>query len=255
MATKGRSGRDLGGLGPAAGQAAKIEPLGAGTPRSPRNWSKRVFRSRGAVAEINNVGLISRTVMKSFLSADRRIPHVRNSVRKTLACANLCRETTEDMNWKLYAPNSPSLYVKQYDTKTKRTRCPPFGRHKRIRMETASEGLSKKRYATMLSAAVARPGAMDQHNAVELCSSPRKSHGEGFEDLGQSQNSLEDVITALAGSGGGGGAPAAASATVLHEVAELMSRRRAGASLERSFLSDRRSLFGSGSFASFTVTT
>ncbi len=69
--------------------------------------------------------------------------------------------TCRHLNWKLYARND-KLYVKQYDAETN------LDCHLVVdvsgSMETASAGISKRRYATMLSAAIAHL-ALTQHDA------------------------------------------------------------------------------------------
>ncbi len=95
------------------------------------------------------------------------------------------------LNWKLFARND-KLYVKQYDAETN------LDCHLLVdvsgSMETASTGLSKRRYATMLSAAIAHL-AIKQRDAVGLTLFADGVQGH-LKPRAKSKQ-LEDVITAL----------------------------------------------------------
>jgi uncharacterized protein (DUF58 family) len=86
-------------------------------------------------------------------------------------------------------------------------------------METASAGISKRRYATMLGAAIAHL-ALSQRDAVGLTLFAERvvAHLKPRAKTRQ----LDEILTALAGPTG---KRAAASADALHEMAELMPRR------------------------------
>ena len=168
------------------------------------------------LAKIDDLELIARTVVEGFLHGLHRSPYVGFSVEFASHREYLPGDDLRHLNWKLFARND-KLYVKQYDAETN------LDCHLLVdvsgSMETASTGLSKRRYATMLSAAIAHL-AIEQRDAVGLTLFADSVIGH-LKPRAKSKQ-LEDVITALAGSTG---KPASATATVLHEVAELMPRR------------------------------
>ena len=168
------------------------------------------------LAKIEDLELVARTVVEGFLHGLHRSPYVGFSVEFASHREYLPGDDLRHLNWKLYARND-KLYVKQYDAETN------LDCHLVVdvsgSMETASAGTSKRRYATMLAAAIAHL-ALSQRDAVgldALCRSrrrPRKASGQ--------VEQLDEILSALAGPRE---KPAAASAAVLHEVAELMPRR------------------------------
>jgi uncharacterized protein (DUF58 family) len=168
------------------------------------------------LAKIDDLELIARTVVEGFLHGLHRSPYVGFSVEFASHREYRPGDDLRHLNWKLYARND-KLYVKQYDAETN------LDCHLLVdvsgSMETKSAGVSKRRYATMLSAAIAHL-ALTQRDAVGLTlfADGVRAH---LKPRARSKQ-LEDLITALAGSTG---EPAAATATVLHEVAELMPRR------------------------------
>jgi uncharacterized protein (DUF58 family) len=168
------------------------------------------------LAKIDDLELIARTVVEGFLHGLHRSPYVGFSVEFASHREYLPGDDLRHLNWKLYARND-KLYVKQYDAETNldcQLVVDVSGS-----METASAGLSKGRYATMLSAAIAHL-ALAQHDAVGLSLFADRVLAH-LKPRAKSKQ-LEDVLTALAGATG---KPAAATGTVLHEVAELMPRR------------------------------
>ncbi len=168
------------------------------------------------LAKIDDLELISRTVVEGFLHGLHRSPYVGFSVEFASHREYLPGDDLRHLNWKLYARND-KLYVKQYDAETN------LDCHLVVdvsaSMETASAGVSKRRYATMLAGAIAHL-ALSQHDAVGLTLFAEQVLAH-LKPKAKSKQ-LEDVITALAGSTSKSTAP---SATVLHEVAELMPRR------------------------------
>jgi uncharacterized protein (DUF58 family) len=168
------------------------------------------------LAKIEDLELIARTVVEGFLHGLHRSPYVGFSVEFASHREYLPGDDLRHLNWKLYARND-RLYVKQYDAETN------LDCHLVVdmsaSMETASAGLSKRRYATMLSVALAHL-ALAQHDAVGLTLFAGAVLGH-LKPRAKSRQ-LEDILTALAGSTG---KSSAATATVLHEVAELLPRR------------------------------
>ncbi len=168
------------------------------------------------IAKIDDLELVARTVVEGFLHGLHRSPYVGFSVEFASHREYLPGDDLRHLNWKLFARND-KLYVKQYDAETN------LDCHLVIdvsaSMETASAGISKRRYATMLGSAIAHL-ALSQHDAVGLTlfADAVLAH---LKPRAKSKQ-LEDVIAAL---GGTTGKTAAATATVLHEVAELMPRR------------------------------
>jgi uncharacterized protein (DUF58 family) len=168
------------------------------------------------LAKIEDLELIARTVVEGFLHGLHQSPYVGFSVEFASHREYLPGDDLRHLNWKLFARND-KLYVKQYDAETN------LDCHLVVdvsaSMETASAGMSKRRYATMLSAAIAHL-ALSQHDAVGLT-----LFGETvlahLKPRAKSRQ-LDEILTTLAGSRD---KPAAARATVLHEVAELMPRR------------------------------
>jgi uncharacterized protein (DUF58 family) len=168
------------------------------------------------LAKIDDLELIAHTLVEGFLHGLHRSPYVGFSVEFASHREYLPGDDLRHLNWKLFARND-KLYVKQYDAETN------LDCHLVVdvsgSMETASTGYSKRRYATMLSAAIAHL-ALSQHDAVGLTlfADGVLAHLKPRAKTKQ----LEEILTALAGSTGKN---AAATGAVLHEVAELMPRR------------------------------
>ena len=168
------------------------------------------------IAKLEDLELIARTVVEGFLHGLHRSPYVGFSVEFASHREYLPGDDLRHLNWKLYARND-KLYVKQYDAETN------LDCHLVVdvsgSMETASAGLSKRRYATMLSASIAHL-ALNQRDAVGLTLFAERvvAHVKPRAKAKQ----LDEILTALAGTTL---KTAAASAGVLHEVAELMPRR------------------------------
>ena len=114
------------------------------------------------LANLDDLELIARTVVEGFLHGLHKSPYVGFSVEFASHREYLPGDDLRHLNWKLYARND-KLYVKQYDAETN------LDCHLVVdassSMETCSAGVSKRRYATMLAAALAHL-ALTQHDAV-----------------------------------------------------------------------------------------
>jgi uncharacterized protein (DUF58 family) len=168
------------------------------------------------LAKLEDLELVARTVVEGFLNGLHRSPYVGFSVEFASHREYVPGDDLRHLNWKLYARND-KLYIKQYDAETN------LDCHLVVdvssSMETKSTGVSKRRYATMLAAAVAHL-ALSQHDAVgiTLFADRVLAHVRPRAKA----NQLEEVISALVRCPG---QTPARSADVLHEVAELMPRR------------------------------
>jgi uncharacterized protein (DUF58 family) len=168
------------------------------------------------LANLEDLELIARTVVEGFLHGLHRSPYVGFSVEFASHREYLPGDDLRHLNWKLYARND-KLYIKQYDAETN------LDCHLVIdvsgSMETQSAGISKRRYATMLAAAIAHL-ALTQRDAVGITVFADRvlAHVKPRAKA----NQLDEVISALVRCPDR--APTA-SADVLHEVAELMPRR------------------------------
>ncbi len=214
----GSKSRSAGSPGDWASRLAKLRKPNRSEPESRVRRADLMHRylDPAVLAKIDDLELIARTVVEGFLHGLHRSPYVGFSVEFASHREYLPGDDLRHLNWKLYARND-KLYVKQYDAETN------LDCHLLVdvsgSMETASTGLSKRRYATMLSAAIAHL-AIKQRDAVGLTLFADGVKGH-LKPRAKSKQ-LEDVITALSSSTG---KPASATATVLHEVAELMPRR------------------------------
>lgn len=168
------------------------------------------------LASLEDMELIARTVVEGFLHGLHRSPYVGFSVEFASHREYLPGDDLRHVNWKLYARND-KLYVKQYDADTNLD-C-QLVVDVSTSMETNSAGLSKRRYATMLAAAVAHL-ALQQRDAVgiTLFADRVLAHLKPRAKT----NQLEEVVRVLARAPG---KVPAASAGVLHEIAELLPRR------------------------------
>jgi uncharacterized protein (DUF58 family) len=168
------------------------------------------------LANLEDLELIARTLVEGFLHGLHRSPYVGFSVEFASHREYVPGDDLRHLNWKLYARND-KLYIKQYDAETN------LDCHLIVdvsnSMETKSTGISKRRYATMLAAAVSHL-ALTQRDAVgiTLFADRVLAHVKPRAKA----NQLDEVISALVRCPG---KTPAATADVLHEVAELMPRR------------------------------
>jgi uncharacterized protein (DUF58 family) len=168
------------------------------------------------LAKIDDLELVARTVVEGFLHGLHRSPYVGFSVEFASHREYLPGDDLRHLNWKLFARND-KLYVKQYDAETN------LDCHLLVdvsgSMQTASAGISKRRYATMLAAAIAHL-VLSQHDGagLTLFAETVLAH---LKPRAKSRQ-LDEILMALATAPGTMPAP---SAAVLHEVAELMPRR------------------------------
>src|SRR5271170_701882 len=149
--------------------ASKLARLRKSTRSEPDSRSQRAdlmhrYLDPVVLAKIDDLELVARTVVEGFLHGLHRSPYVGFSVEFASHREYLPGDDLRHLNWKLFARND-KLYVKQYDAETN------LDCHLVVdvsaSMETASAGTSKRRYATMLSAAIAHL-ALSQHDAVGL---------------------------------------------------------------------------------------
>jgi uncharacterized protein (DUF58 family) len=168
------------------------------------------------LAQLEDLDLIARTAVEGFLHGLHRSPYVGFSVEFASHREYLFGDDLRHLNWKLYGRND-KLYVKQYDAETN------LDCHLVIdvsaSMETASAGLSKRRYATMLAATVAHL-ALRQRDAVGAVLFADRVLTQVKPRARTAQ--LSEILTALVSCPG---RAAASTPGVLHEVAELMPRR------------------------------
>jgi uncharacterized protein (DUF58 family) len=168
------------------------------------------------LANLDDLELISRTVVEGFLHGLHRSPYVGFSVEFASHREYLPGDDLRHLNWKLFARND-RLYVKQYDAETN------LDCHLVVdmsgSMDTKTSGVSKRRYATMLGAAIAHL-ALSQHDAVgvTLFANRVLAHLKPRAKAVQLDEILATMVQCP-------GQTPAASAGVLHEVAELMPRR------------------------------
>ncbi len=168
------------------------------------------------LARLEDLELIARTAVEGFLHGLHRSPYVGFSVEFASHREYLPGDDLRYLNWKLYGRND-KLYVKQYDAETN------LDCHLVIdisaSMETASAGLSKRRYATMLAGALAHL-ALKQRDAVGAILFADRVLTQVKPRARFAQ--LSELLGALLTSPG---TATAATPRVLHEVAELMPRR------------------------------
>ena len=167
-------------------------------------------------ATLEDLELIARTAVEGFLQGLHRSPYVGFSVEFASHREYLPGDDLRHLNWKLYG-RQDKLYVKQYDAETN------LDLHLLLdwsgSMTTASGKVSKQRYAQCLVAALAHLALM-QRDAVGVTLFADRIL-EHIKPRGKS-NQLEEILEALVWTPL---RPHAESATVLHEVAELMPRR------------------------------
>jgi uncharacterized protein (DUF58 family) len=165
---------------------------------------------------LEDLSLIARTVVDGFLHGLHRSPYVGFSLEFASHREYLKGDDLRHLNWKLFG-RADKLYVKQYDAETN------LDLHLLVdwsgSMATATDGMSKLRYAGCAAAAIAHLALM-QHDAVGLTL---------FSDIIQEHlppraksHQLNDILHTLVR------LPPrrhGESARILHEVAELMPRR------------------------------
>ena len=168
------------------------------------------------LANLEDLELIARMVVEGFLHGLHRSPYVGFSVEFASHREYLPGDDLRHLNWKLFARND-KLYIKQYDAETN------LDCHLVVdvstSMETKTAGISKRRYATMLAAAVCHL-ALTQRDAVGLTLFADRVLAHVKPRAKATQ--LDEVLATMVQCPGG---TPAASAGVLHEVAELMPRR------------------------------
>ena len=168
------------------------------------------------LARLDDLELIARTAVEGFLHGLHRSPYVGFSVEFASHREYLPGDDLRHLNWKLYGRND-KLYVKQYDAETN------LDCHLVVdvsaSMETASAGLSKRRYATMLAGALAHL-ALEQRDAVGAVLFADRVVAQVKPRARSAQ--LSEILAVLLTSPG---TAATAATRVLHEVAELMPRR------------------------------
>jgi len=168
------------------------------------------------LASLDDLELIARTVVEGFLHGLHRSPYVGFSVEFASHREYLPGDDLRHLNWKLFERND-RLYVKQYDAETN------LDCHLVVdmsgSMETKTPGVSKRRYATMLAAAVAHL-ALTQRDAVgvTLFADRVLAHLKPRAKANQLDEILATMVHCERET-------PAATAGVLHEVAELMPRR------------------------------
>jgi uncharacterized protein (DUF58 family) len=165
---------------------------------------------------LEDLELIARTAVEGFLQGLHRSPFVGFSVEFASHREYLPGDDLRHLNWKLYGRHD-RLYVKQYDAETN------LDLHLLVdwsgSMTTASGRASKQRYAQVLVAALAHL-ALTQRDAVgvTLFADRILQHLKPRARSNQLDEILQVLVTTAP-------RPHAESATVLHEVAELMPRR------------------------------
>jgi uncharacterized protein (DUF58 family) len=216
--TSGPKNRSAQSSGDWISRLAKLRKQTRAGPEAPvrRVNLMHEYLDPAVLAKIEDLELVARTVVEGFLHGLHQSPYVGFSVEFASHREYLPGDDLRHLNWKLFARND-KLYVKQYDAETN------LDCHLVVdvsgSMETASAGISKRRYATMLSAAIAHL-ALSQHDAVGLTLFEERVVAH-LKPRAKSRQ-LDEILSALAGSPG---KTAAASAAVLHEIAELMPRR------------------------------
>lgn len=168
------------------------------------------------MSSVEDFDLIARCVVEGFVNGLHRSPYVGFSVDFASHREYISGDDLRHLNWKLYGRHD-RLYVKQYDAETN------VDLH--IVLDVSSSmtvgdgGLSKLRYASLLSASLARL-ASRQRDAVGLTLFA-DTVLEHYPARGNSDHLLQ-LMSALARQRLH---PSAESPRVLHEVAELMPRR------------------------------
>jgi uncharacterized protein (DUF58 family) len=167
-------------------------------------------------ANLESLELIARSVVEGFLHGLHRSPYVGFSVEFASHREYRAGDDLRHLNWKLYGRHD-KLYVKQYDAETN------LDCHLVLdvsgSMETSSAGLSKRRYASALAAAIAHL-ALKQQDAVGLTLFADRVL-QHLKPRAKS-NQLDEILRAIVTQRDH---PPAANARALHEVAELMPRR------------------------------
>ena len=168
------------------------------------------------LSSVEDFELIARCVVEGFVNGLHRSPYVGFSVDFASHREYISGDDLRHLNWKLYGRHD-RLYVKQYDAETN------VDLH--IVLDVSSSmtvgdgGPSKLRYASLLSASLARL-ASRQRDAVGLTLFA-DTVLEHYSARGNSDHLLQ-LMAALARQRPH---PSSESPRVLHEVAELMPRR------------------------------
>jgi uncharacterized protein (DUF58 family) len=214
-----QSQRDRANFAPGE-RVARFVGLKKGTPRSrqsvPTANLLHEYIDPLLLASLEDLELIARSVVEGFLHGLHQSPYVGFSVEFASHREYLPGDDLRHLNWKLYARND-KLYVKQFDAETN------LDCHLVVdvsgSMETQNSRVSKRRYATMLAAALAHL-ALNQRDAVgiTLFADRVLAHVKPRAKA----NQLDEILATMVQCPG---RSAAASASVLHEVAELMPRR------------------------------
>src|SRR5277367_4932668 len=125
----------------------------------PRSLIDPAFFSR-----LESIELRARSIVEGSMHGLHRSPYLGLSVEFASHREYTPGDDLRHLNWKLYARHD-RLYVKQYDAETN------LDCHLVVdvsgSMDTKSAGVSKRRYATMLAAAVAHL-ALHQRDAVGI---------------------------------------------------------------------------------------
>jgi uncharacterized protein (DUF58 family) len=170
----------------------------------------------GFFSALENLELIAHGVVEGFLNGLHRSPYVGFSVEFASHREYVHGDDLRHLNWKLYG-RQDKLYVKQYDAETN------LDCHLVLdvsgSMTTKTAPLDKLRYASCLVAAIAHL-ALGQRDAVGLTLFADRvlAHVKPRVKTNQLQDILRTIVTTPA-------RPRADTATVLHEVAELVPRR------------------------------
>lgn len=168
------------------------------------------------VASVEDLDLIARWLVEGFVNGLHRSPYIGFSVDFASHREYMVGDDLRHLNWKLYGRHD-RLYIKQYDAETNvdlHLVC-DISRS----MTVGDENQGKLRYASVLSAVLARMAAR-QRDAVGL--TLFADHvADHLPARGKSDHLLH-LMSVLAQQRSH---PPAGSPRVLHEVAELMPRR------------------------------
>jgi uncharacterized protein (DUF58 family) len=165
---------------------------------------------------VEDLDLIARGVVEGFLHGFHRSPYVGFSVEFASHREYRAGDDLRHLNWKLFARHD-KLYVKQYDAETN-VDC-----HLVLdvsgSMDASNAGPSKRRYGSILAAAIAHLG-LKQRDAVGLTLFADRvvAHLKPRARANQLDEILRLIVTTPAN-------PAAATLDALHEAAALMPRR------------------------------
>jgi len=188
----------------------------SGTSAAPDQQQYREFLDPHALATVEDLELVARSVVEGFKQGLHRSPFVGFSVEFSAHREYMPGDDLRHINWKAYG-RQERLYIKQYDAETN------VELHLIVdvsaSMLMASQGLSKLRYAVMLAAALGHLSLTQRDSAgITLYSDrivdhvkPRSNPDQLFEML-HPLTRLQQHASCN-------------SPKILHEVAELVSRR------------------------------